>query len=532
MCWPMYKTFLIKSLSLTVAYLTCFNLTSVHAEARYDIQDLGVLEVGASSEALKINERGEVLAASRLQRTTTPFLWSSGSAIVLVAPTGARTPIARGFTSDGLIVGSAIAEDNGQRIPVTWHDGQPVLHREILSQLGASYAQFSAANDAGMIIGSYGKISGYAERGFLFYNGVAKDLGSLFSAGDLEPLAINSIGQILCLAAEYDANDEVVSTRLVVWANDQLKPLSASTQFLDATGVALNTSGTVAANGLLETATEYLDRAIIIQGTNAFQLSTLGGANSLVNGLNDTGQAVGSAESTTLLKGTFDRAVLWSQGMVFDLNEVIDPAAGWLLVSASAINSCGQIAGVGYLQGARRAFRLSPAGVSSCVDTPESNPGTSPLPSGPATGPSALSKYLLQVATRWSAKRGQLIIELGIVDSAGNAPRLDELTKCNIILEGVSAAVRKVTLGQFDVRASQTTLEASGLRGLRHSRGKKGKDQGQVAIVASLQCEGQAPEAASGSFVNATSKNKKGLAALPWLKQLKRALGKGDYSAN
>ena len=54
-------------------------------------------------------------------------------------------------------------------------------------------------------------------------------------------------------------------------------------------------------------------------------------------------------------------AVIWPQGKdIQDLNTLIDEASGWVLTSANAINSSGQIAGFGMVNGHRRAYLLSP----------------------------------------------------------------------------------------------------------------------------------------------------------------------------
>ena len=46
---------------------------------------------------------------------------------------------------------------------------------------------------------------------------------------------------------------------------------------------------------------------------------------------------------------------------MLDLNALVDPAAGWILVHATAINDSGQIAGYGTAPyGNTRAFLLTP----------------------------------------------------------------------------------------------------------------------------------------------------------------------------
>ncbi|MDX2036309.1 MAG: hypothetical protein SFX72_06630 [Isosphaeraceae bacterium] len=52
-------------------------------------------------------------------------------------------------------------------------------------------------------------------------------------------------------------------------------------------------------------------------------------------------------------------AVLWKNGAIFDLNDLIDQTAGWRLLSAEGINDAGQIVGFGTFAGQTRAFVLT-----------------------------------------------------------------------------------------------------------------------------------------------------------------------------
>jgi hypothetical protein len=77
------------------------------------------------------------------------------------------------------------------------------------------------------------------------------------------------------------------------------------------------------------------------------------GASSLA-AVNAAGDAVGSMPSATVTK-----AFLWHEGAVFDLTRALnDPR--WQLLSATAINDRGQIAGVGLHDGAEVGYVLTP----------------------------------------------------------------------------------------------------------------------------------------------------------------------------
>ena len=64
---------------------------------------------------------------------------------------------------------------------------------------------------------------------------------------------------------------------------------------------------------------------------------------------------------SSVIAGTCgDRAVIWEQGRVTDLNTCLPPSSGWTLEEAKAINNKGQIAGFGQLSGQRHLFLLTP----------------------------------------------------------------------------------------------------------------------------------------------------------------------------
>lgn len=81
--------------------------------------------------------------------------------------------------------------------------------------------------------------------------------------------------------------------------------------------------------------------------------------------LNEAGQVVGSGNA---LPPTASHALLWQDGQVFDLDDLIVGASGWELGGASAINGSGQIAGIGLYNGERRGFLLTP--VDGPLDIP------------------------------------------------------------------------------------------------------------------------------------------------------------------
>jgi probable HAF family extracellular repeat protein len=85
-------------------------------------------------------------------------------------------------------------------------------------------------------------------------------------------------------------------------------------------------------------------------------LGTLGGAESSAADVNNHGQIVGWS-----LNGSGERrAFLYTNGTMVDLNALLEPGSGWVLLSANAINDAGQITGEGLVGTDVKAFLLTP----------------------------------------------------------------------------------------------------------------------------------------------------------------------------
>ena len=120
-------------------------------------------------------------------------------------------------------------------------------------------------------------------------------------------------------------------------------------------GYAMNASGNI--TGSSTVAGTPLSHAFFYDGT-MHDLGMLGGLNSYGRGINASGQIVGDSEigGDPIQHAFIHDAV---HGMV-DLNTLINPANGWNLVLANAINDSGQITGYGTIQGATHGFLLTP----------------------------------------------------------------------------------------------------------------------------------------------------------------------------
>jgi probable HAF family extracellular repeat protein len=86
-------------------------------------------------------------------------------------------------------------------------------------------------------------------------------------------------------------------------------------------------------------------------------LGTLGGSFSIARALNNQGEVVGGS----LTNGDENfHGFLYRNNRLYDLNEFLDPSAGWELIHAVSINNRGEIVAIGSRDGQDRIVLLRP----------------------------------------------------------------------------------------------------------------------------------------------------------------------------
>jgi probable HAF family extracellular repeat protein len=300
-------------------------------EILYTVTSLGTLG-GDWTIAQSINDSGQItgrtMAADQTQHA---FSWTAG----VMTDLGQSSTGGVAINNAGQIAGNAPIGLNGSDHAVLWTSGQ----RRDLGTLGGPLSQATGLNNPGQVVG-YAYVSNSIHAGFLWQNGVMTRLDSS------NPVSINDAGHIASqgVGANGQTHAFVRQGGVVTALGTLGGPTSQPT--------AINNAGQVV--GVSDTPTG--PRGFVWQDGVMSALQSLGGSYDFPRDLNDAGTAVGFANDVTYES----HAVIWRNGGIRRLNDLIDPASGWVLLDAMAINTAGQIVGYGQHHGQFESFLLTP----------------------------------------------------------------------------------------------------------------------------------------------------------------------------
>jgi probable HAF family extracellular repeat protein len=273
------------------------------------LTDIGTLG-GVGSGASAINDLGQVVGNSDTAGgADNGFLYSGG---VMTALSAAPQMWASGINNSGTIVGTIPIHTPG------WYHAYTLSSGGTFTDLGTlPYGDGSvgmAINNSGVVVGSANSsIDGapnYPEDPFIFQDGVMTGLGNLGGPWS-RALSVNDLGQVVGYLGVYSLPGNP----------DEIYPRTA---FLYAGG-SMHVIGDLFADSV-----------------------------SSAHDINNLGQVVGSAFGP----GGISHVFLYEDGAMLDLNMLIDPASGWTITDASAINDVQQIAATACRAGVCQAVRL------------------------------------------------------------------------------------------------------------------------------------------------------------------------------
>lgn len=333
----------IITLMLTLSALALGNGS---AWAAWTVTDLGTLSDWGTSTATAINNNGQVVGyASTGEYSSTgldinhAFIWSSSTGIVDLGVIGGSSAstnsYAYGINDNGQVVGtSQISSDS---------NSYAFLYTNSTMQ------NLNVAGSANGI-NNNGQITGYnssSSHGF-FRNsdGTVQDIGTLstYAGARSHGSAINASGQV----AAYDAigSGQGATAAGWIWTNGAKQATGA---LGGSNSVISGISNSGQAVGWAETSGAAYTHAFLYSNNKNTDLGTLGDS-SKANTINNNGQIVGLTDGV-FDDGSITHAALWTinaDGSVTltDLNTLV-AGQGWSLAEATGINDKGQIVGWG-----------------------------------------------------------------------------------------------------------------------------------------------------------------------------------------
>ena len=300
----------------------------------YALTDIGTLG-GTYSSAYGLNDAGQVVGnafVSGPDFNARPFLWSGG--VMQALPSGnADTPsgTAADINNGGLVVGSVTTNPAGYSGPAEW-TSNGLSQLPSLNSIGPGGV--SRVNDAGVAVGSAFSDSDSDNHATEWLTGRISDLGTL--GGSYSGASdINSSGTITGTSSGADGTYSAF-----IYRAGTMTALPRPSWATWCHGGAIDDAGTVygacVGGGHLHVVTwsagTMTDGGIVPDAT--------GGD---IQAANARGQAVGSVSTTTGLSV----AILFANGKIYNLNDLIPSGSGWKLERANDINAAGVIVGDG-----------------------------------------------------------------------------------------------------------------------------------------------------------------------------------------
>lgn len=189
------------------------------------IQDLGTLGDGLDSQALFVNQRGQIAGNSYTDSiahpetgipTQAPFLWENGH-MTNLGTLGGVVGWVTGLNKRGQVVGGSALETDpaGQVHAFLWERGS-LRDLGILGGADFNFSEANAINDNGEIAGHSHTADG-SFRGFRWTHGVMTDLGSVPGYDCSNTGSINASGQIAGWAYLCDVE---APEHAVLWEKD------------------------------------------------------------------------------------------------------------------------------------------------------------------------------------------------------------------------------------------------------------------------------------------------------------------------
>jgi probable HAF family extracellular repeat protein len=284
----------------------------VEVEFSYVYDGTSLVEVSsghnqAPLRLLSVNDQGVAVGMKAASGRVDAIVWRAGSVTSLAAPPGYNFSAARAINDSGTAAGE-VGTGSGQFVPAIWRADQVQL--------------------------------------------LTIPTGGIGSATD-----VNELGQVVGSVRLPNLNP-----RPARWDSDGLNLLSIGDGIYGVAQAVNNLShsvGWIRLPGYRSLAAEW-------RGNQFVPLRSLVSVGEIPESekshawdINDRGEIVGDSRASD----GAGHAVLWADGQIYDLNDLLPAGSGWELYSATGINDLGMIAGYGRFQGQVQPFILTPANV-------------------------------------------------------------------------------------------------------------------------------------------------------------------------
>ena len=363
---------------ILIALLALLLAVPLNAQTpRYTIAALDPLPGETISQALALNDNGVVVGWSGSPaKPNWATVWKQG---VPTLPKNTQYyTVAEGVNAAGVVVGSP-------SIMTGMHNGSILTGASALSiwQDATVYipavSNAHAINDAGQVAGDF------SDQAAFWYGGPRnRSLFQWHALNNYPEYAKSAVPHLNAMSTAY-AVSSTGQAAGILWSSHSFSESADNRRAFrtengkivlletpkGGTSAAFAITDDGAAAGMVRSADSIAQAAVWPAYGPVQRLPPLPGLpNAVVYGVSNAGVLVGTA---SLLPSNIpvplfaelgprtDRAVLWQRGVPVELTACLPPASGWVLLSARATNSKGQIVGFGLQGGQMRAFLLSPA---------------------------------------------------------------------------------------------------------------------------------------------------------------------------
>lgn len=289
---------------------------------RFELVRIGTLG-GAESMAYGVNDSGQVVGWSRdSSNAQKAFIWSNG----ILTPLVGTSANALEINNLGQIAGEA--NDRA----VIWQNG-------LIIDLGTTgiYSEPAIAiNDAGQVTGwQHTSATDASSPYHAWIWDSTSGIQDIDTTGNSWAYDINELGTVVGRIGSPVHQG-------AIWENGSMTPIANTEQ---AQGI--NDLGQVVGYSSSHSAFLYNNGTII-------DLGKIGDSTD-AKAINNRTQIVGKY----MINGS-ERALLWSDGVMYELNDLVTNSSGFLISYAADINNSGQIVGWGIIDGNREAYLLNP----------------------------------------------------------------------------------------------------------------------------------------------------------------------------